>query len=67
MNITLTKTEALAIQAKQLDHYASVYGEAIRARVAAITHPERLDDEPHPVWEVASTHSVRRFNRTDPD
>jgi hypothetical protein len=48
----LTKTEALKIQAKQLDHYAAVYGDEIRARVAAITHPELLDNEQHPMWEV---------------
>ena len=52
VSLQLTKAEALAIQARQLDHYAATYGDEIRSRVAAITHAEMLDDEPHPTWEV---------------
>ena len=50
---TLTKAEALAIQAKQVDHYAAIYGDDIREWVAARTHAERLEDGvTYPVVEI---------------
>lgn len=45
MTITLTKAEALRIQATQLDHYADMYGEWIRAAVAARTNADVLPDD----------------------
>lgn len=49
----LTKTHALEIQAKQVDHYAAIYGARVREIVAAATHAERLDGEgPHDVVTV---------------
>ena len=42
--ITLTKAEALRIQAEQVEWYANLYGEHVRAIVAAATHADRLQD-----------------------
>lgn len=42
--ITLTKAEALRIQAEQIDWYAALYGARVRTLVAAATQAERLDD-----------------------
>lgn len=50
--MTMTKAEALAIQAKQLDHYAPDPNHPLRAAVAAKTTADALDDEPYSVIEI---------------
>lgn len=50
--ITLTKAAALAIQAKQLDHYAPDPAHPLRAAVAAKTTADELDDEPYSVVDI---------------
>ena len=42
--ITLTKSEALRIQSEQLEHYATMFGQDVRAIVAQATHATRLVD-----------------------
>lgn len=50
--MTMTKAEALAIQAKQLDHYAPDPNHPLRAAVAAKTTADALDDEPYSVVDI---------------
>jgi len=51
--IKLSKAFALQTQARQVEHYASIYGDWIREAVAAATHADRLADEgEHDVVEV---------------
>lgn len=45
MNITITKADALRIQAEQVEHYAAHYGDWVRQAVAAMTHADQLPDE----------------------
>ncbi|MBS1061418.1 hypothetical protein [Gluconobacter sp. Dm-44] len=45
MSFTLTKKEALEIQAKQIEHYVSVYGEGVRQAVADATTADELADD----------------------
>ena len=53
MTITMTKAEALRIQAEHVEHYAGIYGGWVREAVAAETHADRLADEgEHEVSEV---------------
>lgn len=47
--MTMTKAEALRIQAEQIDHYAKFYGDGIRAIIAAATTADQLPDGEHPV------------------
>lgn len=42
--ITLTKAEALKIQAEQVAHYAKIYGEWVRDAVAKQTTADALED-----------------------
>lgn len=42
--IKLTKSEALAIQATQIDHYAGIYGERVRDIVRGATTADVLSD-----------------------
>jgi hypothetical protein len=43
--IQLTKQDALARQASQVEHYAAQYGAWVREVVAAATHADALPDE----------------------
>lgn len=52
MAFTITKAEALRIQAEQIDHYAAIYGEWIREAVAAKTNAAALADGEHDVVTV---------------
>lgn len=45
MSFTLTKKEALEIQAKQIEHYVSAYGEGVRQAVADATTADELADD----------------------
>lgn len=42
---TMTKSDALARQASQVEHYAAYYGEWVRETVAAVTHADNLPDD----------------------
>jgi hypothetical protein len=43
--ITITKRRALEIQAEQVAHYASIYGDEVRLIVAAETRADLLPEE----------------------
>ena len=43
--LTLSKTRALEIQAEQIEHYAAMYGDAVRVLVAAATRAHMLSDD----------------------
>ncbi|OUI87896.1 hypothetical protein HK19_01010 [Acetobacter persici] len=42
-SIMITKEEALAVQARQIEHYASIYGEWLREAVAKATTAGALE------------------------
>lgn len=44
MMVKVTKAEALRRQGMQIDHYAKMYGDKIRALVAAETEADELHD-----------------------
>lgn len=44
MKITMTKADALAKQAEQVEHYAKMWGDEVREVVARATTAEALDD-----------------------
>jgi hypothetical protein len=50
--ITLTKTEALRIQAEQVAHYADLHGAWVREAVAAATTADALGEGPHDMVTV---------------
>ena len=43
--LTLSKTRALEIQAKQVEHYVAMYGDVVRMLVAAATQAHMLPDD----------------------
>jgi hypothetical protein len=50
--ISITKAEALAIQAQHVDHYAAIYGEHVRALVASATTAHMLPDGAHDIVTI---------------
>jgi hypothetical protein len=48
----MTKAEALAIQARQIEHYAAAWGEHVRDLVAAATTADQLADGEHDVATI---------------
>lgn len=48
----MTKAEALDIQARQVEHYATHHGEWVRGAVAAATQAEALADGEHAIAEI---------------
>lgn len=50
--ISLTKAEALAIQAKQLDHYTPDPCHPVRLHIVARTRTDHLDDDPYTVRDL---------------
>jgi hypothetical protein len=48
----MTKAEALAIQARQVEHYAAQHGEWVREAVAAATQAEALGDGAHDIADI---------------
>lgn len=55
---TMTRADALRIQAEQVDHYAKQHGEFVRELVASATTADALEDKAHPV-RVINEHIPR--------
>ena len=52
MVFTMTKAEALSVQAAQIDYYAGVFGEGVRDIVAAATRADEIANGTHTVLEL---------------